>query len=36
MSNDWIPTLQDVLLAHRQIRFYLPPTPLHRYPALAV
>ncbi len=34
MNNDWIPTLQDVLLAHWQIRPYLPPTPLHRYPAL--
>ncbi len=28
------PTFQDVLLARRQIRPYLPPTPLHRYPAL--
>lgn len=28
------PTFQDVLLARRRIRPYLPPTPLHRYPAL--
>src|SRR5262247_3990980 len=28
------PTFQDVLLAQRQIRPYLPRTPLHRYPAL--
>lgn len=28
------PTFQDVLLARRQIRPYLPRTPLHRYPAL--
>lgn len=28
------PTFQDVLLARRQIRPYLLPTPLHRYPAL--
>ncbi len=34
MTNDWIPTLQDVLLAKRQIRPYLPATPLHHYPAL--
>lgn len=34
MTNDWIPTLQDVLLAQRQIRPYLPPTPFHHYPAL--
>lgn len=28
------PTLQDILLAQKTIRPYLPPTPLHRYPAL--
>ncbi len=28
------PTFQDVLRAQRQIRPYLPPTPLHSYPAL--
>jgi threonine dehydratase len=28
------PTFQDVLRARRQIRPYLPPTPLHTYPAL--
>jgi threonine dehydratase len=28
------PTFQDVLLAHRRIRPYLPRTPLHSYPAL--
>lgn len=28
------PTIVDVLLAQRQIRPYLPPTPLHSYPAL--
>ncbi|MBI5668354.1 MAG: threonine/serine dehydratase [Chloroflexi bacterium] len=28
------PTLVDVLLARRQIRPYLPATPLHRYPAM--
>jgi threonine dehydratase len=28
------PTFQDVLLARRQIRPHLLPTPLHRYPAL--
>ncbi|MBI3653933.1 MAG: threonine/serine dehydratase [Acidobacteria bacterium] len=29
-----IPTLQDVLLARRQIRPYLSPTPMHSYPAI--
>jgi len=29
-----IPTFADVLLARRQIRPYLPRTPLHNYPAL--
>src|SRR5688500_15567028 len=29
-----LPTCHDVLLAQRQIRPYLPRTPLHRYPAL--
>ncbi len=29
-----IPSFQDVLLAHRQIRPYLNPTPLYSYPAL--
>jgi len=29
-----IPTFQDVLLAQRQIRPYLPRTPLHSYPAM--
>jgi threonine dehydratase len=29
-----LPTFRDVLLAQRQIRPYLPRTPLHRYPAL--
>jgi threonine dehydratase len=29
-----LPTFHDVLLAQRQIRPYLPRTPLHRYPAL--
>jgi threonine dehydratase len=29
-----LPTFHDVLLARRQIRPYLAPTPLHRYPAL--
>ncbi len=29
-----MPTFHDVLLAQRQIRPYLPRTPLHRYPAL--
>src|SRR5713226_2690356 len=29
-----IPTFQDVLLAQRQIRPYLQPTPLHSYPAM--
>jgi threonine dehydratase len=29
-----IPTFRDVLLAQRQIRPYLPRTPLHTYPAL--
>jgi threonine dehydratase len=29
-----IPTFQDVLRARQRIRPYLPPTPLHRYPAL--
>lgn len=28
------PTFQDVLLARKQIRPYLPPTPMHTYPAL--
>ena len=28
------PTIVDVLLAQRQIRPYLPPTPLHSYPAM--
>ena len=28
------PTFRDVLLAQRQIRPYLPRTPLHSYPAL--
>src|SRR3954451_16384907 len=28
------PTFRDVLLARRQIAPYLPPTPLHRYPAI--
>ncbi|MEX1020493.1 MAG: pyridoxal-phosphate dependent enzyme [Litorilinea sp.] len=28
------PTLKDILLAQNTIRPYLPPTPLHRYPAL--
>jgi threonine dehydratase len=28
------PNFQDVLLARRQIRPYLPPTPLHSYPAI--
>src|SRR5437868_15110474 len=31
-----IPTFQDVLLAQRQIRPYLPRTPLHSYPAMNV
>src|SRR6266540_4004083 len=30
----YIPTFRDVLLAQRQIRRYLPRTPMHRYPAL--
>src|SRR5690606_36701695 len=30
----YIPNFQDVLLAHRQIRPYLNPTPLYSYPAL--
>ena len=30
----YIPTFTDVLLAQRRIRPYLPPTPLHSYPAL--
>lgn len=34
MTNWTIPTLTDVLAAQRQIRPYLPPTPLHRYPAV--
>jgi threonine dehydratase len=29
-----LPTFQDVLAARNVIRHYLPPTPLHRYPAL--
>jgi threonine dehydratase len=29
-----IPTLQDVLLARRQISPYLSPTPMHKYPAI--
>jgi threonine dehydratase len=29
-----IPTFRDVLLAQRQIRRYLPRTPMHRYPAI--
>ncbi len=29
-----IPTFQDVLKAHSIVSRYLPPTPLHRYPAL--
>src|SRR5205085_9563828 len=29
-----VPTFQDVLLAQRQIRPYLPRTPLHSYPAM--
>jgi threonine dehydratase len=29
-----IPTLQDIFKARNVIRRYLPPTPLHRYPAL--
>ena len=29
-----VPTFQDVLLARRQIRPYLPRTPLHSYPAM--
>jgi threonine dehydratase len=28
------PTFQDVLAAYKTVRRYLPPTPLHRYPAL--
>lgn len=34
MTSLNLPTFQDVLLARRQIRPHLPPTPLHRYPAL--
>ncbi len=34
MSEMKIPQLQDVLNARRIIRKYLPPTPLHNYPAL--
>jgi threonine dehydratase len=30
----YIPQLSDVLLARRQIRPYLPPTPMHSYPAV--
>src|SRR5260221_14369493 len=30
----YTPTIVDVLLAQRQIRPYLPPTPLHSYPAM--
>src|SRR5215216_2085608 len=30
----YIPTFRDVLLAQRQIRQYLPRTPMHRYPAI--
>src|SRR5215216_599692 len=30
----YIPTFRDVLLAQRQIRRYLPRTPMHCYPAL--
>ena len=30
----YIPTFTDVLLAQRQIRPYLPRTPLHTYPAI--
>ncbi|MFL5626231.1 MAG: hypothetical protein ACJ788_11625 [Ktedonobacteraceae bacterium] len=29
-----MPTFVDVLLAQRRIRPYLPPTPLHSYPAM--
>lgn len=29
-----VPSFQDILLAHRQIKPYLRPTPLHSYPAL--
>lgn len=29
------PTFEDVLKAHKIIRRYLPPTPLHHYPALS-
>ena len=29
-----IPTFQDVLLAQRQMRPYLPRTPLYSYPAM--
>src|SRR5215813_474392 len=29
-----LPTFTDVLAARRRIAPYLPPTPLHRYPAL--
>ncbi len=29
-----IPTFTDILLAQRQIRPYLPRTPLHSYPAI--
>ena len=29
-----IPSFPDVLLAQRQIRPYLKPTPLHSYPAM--
>ena len=29
-----VPTFQDVLLARRQIRPYLPRTPLYNYPAM--
>jgi threonine dehydratase len=34
MSEMTIPQFQDVLNARRIIRKYLPPTPLHNYPAL--
>ncbi|MCB0098619.1 MAG: pyridoxal-phosphate dependent enzyme, partial [Caldilineaceae bacterium] len=34
MSEQPLPTFQDVLRASRTIAPYLKPTPLHRYPAL--
>lgn len=35
MTRHMPPTFRDVLAAHRRIAPYLPPTPLHGYPALS-